>query len=126
MTSRDMCEQAICRSDRDALSSPSARCVILGKLSSDFALAQEDLTILLRQHKPVPAKTGNDYACSILSDWTTGPVMSSTIPDGPGVQLPLVPGETDASIAASRRISTPVVAGVALIAVFGLIAAFGQ
>lgn len=52
--------------------------------------------------------------------------MSSTIPDGPGVQLPLVPGEADASIAASRRISTPVVAGVALIAVFGLIAAFGQ
>lgn len=57
--------------------------------------------------------------------------MSSSIPDEPGVRAPIVPSMIVPSISgtsatAPTRISIPVIAGTALLAVCGLVAAFRQ
>jgi len=52
--------------------------------------------------------------------------MSSTLPDGPGVQVPLGPGTADIRIPARTRILIPAVVGTALLAACGLVAAFRQ
>ena len=55
--------------------------------------------------------------------------MSSSIPDDPGVRAPIVPsmiGISETSTTAPTRVSIPVIAGTALLAACGLIAALRQ